>query len=105
MFEGLSFGINLSSHTRAGFAALSVHVAVIAVAVYGSEQPTAAPRAVADTVPIELPRRPISEQASPPKKLSHGASVPSAPMVPAIPVGGVQVPVFAMHSARRDPGL
>ncbi|HEY4647770.1 MAG TPA: energy transducer TonB, partial [Gemmatimonadales bacterium] len=105
MFEGLPFGINLSSQARAGFAALSAHAAVIALAIYGSEQPSLGPRAVADTVAIELPRMPVVEQASSGKKPSpSGGSLPSAPLVPATPLT-LPSPGFAVDSTHTDHGL
>jgi TonB family protein len=105
MFDRLPFGINLSSQARAGFAALSAHAAVIAFAIYGSEQPTLAPRASADTVHIELPRIPTIEQTTPGRKSSQrGSSLPSAPAVPAPPLV-LQSPGFALDLGRRDPGL
>lgn len=105
MFEGLPFGINLSSQARAGFAALSAHAAVIALAIYGSEQPSLAPGAVADTVAIELPRMPVVEQASTGKKVSpDGGSLPSAPVVPATPLP-LPSPGFSLDSTHTDHGL
>jgi periplasmic protein TonB len=105
MFEGLPFGINLSSQARAGFAALSAHAVVIGLAIYGSEQPSPAPRAAVDTVAIELPRIPVVEQTSSGKKASpDGGSLPSAPVVPVTPLP-LPSPGFALDSTHPEHGL
>jgi TonB family protein len=104
MFDGLPFGINLSSQARAGFAALSAHAAVIALAICGSEEPTPTALAVADTVQIELPRISTSEQAPGRKPSPGGSTLPSAPAVPAPPLV-LPSPRFAVHLTHSDAGL
>jgi TonB family protein len=104
MFDVLQLGINPSSQARAGFAALSAHAALIAVALYGTEQATPAPRAVADTVHIELAQIPTDEQAAPGRELFQTGSLPSAPVVPATSIV-LPSPGFAIDSTHSDPGL
>jgi TonB family protein len=104
MFDGLPFGINLSSQVRAGVAALLAHAGVIALAIYGSEPPTPAPRAIADTVHIEVPRIPNLEHVSPEGTHSQVGSVPRAPAVPATP-RVLPSAEFAVDLTHKDPGL
>jgi TonB family protein len=104
VFDGLPFGINLSSQARAGFAALLAHAAVITLAIDGSEQPTPPARASADTVHIELSRIPTPEHASSESMHSPLGSLPSAPALPAAPLV-LPAPGFAVDSTHTGPGL